>query len=395
MASLGKSWLLSSSYTTRPLRSTLCASSALFLISLRYDTAGGGSTGWGTVLFCAAYGGFLTLLFLRYYRSKKTSQTISWDGVTLFIPRFFCRPHRVHYDEIKSVEKSCASKKNPVTLIGRFNKSSIWLDRSGFSSAEDFEDFVSFATKCASENQSADYLKCSASIAARSNGHSQSPAALISLAWLVMYALVCTTGISEIHPSALAQGALTKDTLKPAELYRIASSFFLHLNPFHLGLNVLAFAIISRNIQIILGTVRLVNILILSALSGALFSWAFSGYSAVLGASGGILGLLGAYFVICVRYPRSFPASVSTSSGSLALLLALQFGTDIAIPGIDVFSHLGGFLFGVVYAHLITRVRSTANVAVTSPAEFRVAVTASCLYVGGLTYFLALYLKLP
>lgn len=394
MTSLGKSWLLSSRYTTRPLRSTLCASSALFLISLRYDTAGAGSTGWGTVLFCAAYAGVLSLLLLRYYRSRKTPQTISVDGGTLSIPRFFCKPHRIHYDEIKSVEKCSASKKNQVTLIGRFNKSSILLDISEFSSAEDFEDFVSFAAKCASENQSADYLKCTASIAARSNANSQSATVLISLTWLIMYTLVCTTGVSEIHQSAIAQGALTKDTLKPAELYRIASSFFVHLTPFHLGLNVLAFAFISRNIQIILGSVRLVNILILSAVSGALFSLAFSGYPAVLGASGGIFGLLGAYFVICVRYPRSFPGSVSTSSGYLALLLALQCAIDIAIPGIDVSSHLGGFLFGVVYAHLISRVRSAARFEVTSPAEFRVAVTASCLYIGGLLYFLSLYFNL-
>ncbi|MES2758754.1 MAG: rhomboid family intramembrane serine protease [Pseudomonadota bacterium] len=315
------------------------------------------------------------------------------DGI-LSIPRFCCKPHSIPFREIKSIEKYSISKTNSTALIGRFNNSPIFIDKIGFSTADDFDEFVSFVERCASENRSVEFTQSPASIAGRSDAKSQCAIIIISLTWLVSYALVCTSGINEISESAIAHGALTKDTFKLDELYRIPSSFFLHLNPFHLGLNVLTFAIISRNIEIILGRARLLNILILSAVSGALLSCAFSSYSAVIGASGGILGLLGAYFVMIVRYPQRFPGSISVSRRSITLLLTLQLISDIIIPGIDALSHVGGLLFGVVYAYLITRFCTAVNCDSTSPVEIRVALGASFLYIAGLVYFFSLYFDL-
>jgi membrane associated rhomboid family serine protease len=393
MTSLTAAWRLHSKYTMRPLRTTLCASTALFIIYLASST-GSRSTNWTFFVICAVYAGVLIAILDQYVKSKKTAKIISVNGGTLSIPRFIRNPHRIHFHEIKSLEKYGNSKGNFAVLLGRFDKSSIHIDRPGFATADDFEEFVRFVEQCASANQSAEFAERAASIAARSGATNQSATILISLTWLAIYAVVATSGIREINDSAITHGALTKDSLKIDELYRIASSFFLHLSPIHLGLNILTFAVIGRNIEIILGRVRLINTLLLSAVSGAVLSWAFSSYSAVIGASGGIFGLLGAFLLVCIRHQRSFPGSVSTSGRSISVALVLQFIFDVTTPGVDVFSHLGGFLFGLVYARPILWSRTAANFDSASPAEFRVAVSTSTLYIGGLTYFFSLYFNL-
>jgi membrane associated rhomboid family serine protease len=393
MTTCSTAWPLSSHYTTRPLRSTLFASTALFAVYLMFETSEPRSTNLAIFTVSVVYAFVLMLLLSKQHKNKITPQVISVDGNVLIIPRVFSKSHHIYLHEIKSVEKSKPCAKNLFVLIGRYNKSTIFIDRLGFSTANDFENFAALVAQLASKNQTDEYSWRIASITARNNLKSQFAIIIISLTWLALYALVCTSGIDKISDSAITKGALTKDTLKLDELYRLASSFFLHLNPIHLGLNVLTFSIISRNIELMLGRVRMVNILFLSAVTGSLISWAFSSYSLVIGASGGILGLLGAYFVICVRYPRSFPGSVSTSGRAISLVLILQLCSDITIPGVDIFSHIGGLVFGITYAYLISGFRTLVSFDSASPIEFRVSATASCLYLGGLIYFLALYIN--
>lgn len=392
MTSLTAAWRLNSKYTIRPLRTSVCVSTALFIMYLTSPTARSGSTNWTLFVICSVYAGVLIGLLSKYLKSKRSAQTIYVTDGTLSIPRFVRNPHRIHLHEIKSVEKYSNSERNSAVLLGRFDKSPILIDRLGFATADEFDTFVRFVGECASANQSVEFADRAALIAARSGAKNQSTIILISLTWLAIYAL--TSGIKEINESAITHGALTKDALKIDELYRIASSFFLHSTPVHLGLNVLTFAIIGRNIEVIFGRIRLINILFLSAANGAVLSWACSSYSTVIGASGGILGLLGTYLLLCVRYQRSLPGSVSTSGRSILVALILQFLFDITTPGVDVISHLGGFLFGLVYACWILSSRSPINFGSASSAEFRVAVSASTLYVCGLAYFLFLYFLL-
>jgi membrane associated rhomboid family serine protease len=378
-------------YTTRPLRSTLFASTALFIISLTSGSTAPLSTNWLIFAACAIYAGLLILLYTKYYKNKMNAPIMAVNSGILTIPRVFRKPHRIPFHEIKSLEKFIVSNGDSFAVIGMFNKPPIFVAKNGFFKASDFDAFTDLVAQCALKNQSVEYSQCVASLAARSSIKSQSTITIIALTWLVSYALVCNSGLHEISVSALTHGALTKNSVKLDELYRIASSFFLHLGPLHLGLNVLTFAIVSRSIEIILGRVRLINILVLSAVSGALLSWAFSNSTSVVGASGGILGLIGAHFVLCVRYPRSLPGSVSTSRRSISIVLFLQLCADITIPGIDAFSHLGGLILGMGYACFIARNRSAVDFNSATAAEFRVAITSSCLYIAGLAYFLALY----
>lgn len=394
MTRLNAVWQLNSKYTIRPLRTTLSATTALFIIYLTSSTARSHPTNWLNLVICAAYALTLVTLLRQYLESKSCAAAIVVDGETLLIPRFIHNPHCIHFHEIKSVERYAYSKGISVILVGRFDKAPILIDEQGFKNRDDFEEFLRLVDRCASANQSSEFATRATSIAARRGIKSQSAIILIALMWAAIYAVVAASGIERINNSAIIYGGLTKDSLTLGGLYRIASSFFLHSTPIHLGLNVLMFAVIGRNIETIFGRIRLINMLFLSAVSGAVLSVVLSSYSPVIGASGGTFGLLGAYFLICIRHASKFPGSVSTSGRSIAVVLILQFIFDFATPGIDVFSHLGGFAFGIFYAVLILYSRTTDSFDLASPVEFGVALSASALYLGGLVYFFHCYFNI-
>jgi membrane associated rhomboid family serine protease len=204
------------------------------------------------------------------------------------------------------------------------------------------------------------------------------------------YALLAAPNVGYISDEALVHGGLTKEALLISQLYRIPSSFFLHISPVHLGCNILGLAIIGRHIDVILGRVRFIHILFGAAISGSLLSFEFSSADIVVGASGGLMGLLGAYFLLSVKHHQYLPGSVSTSGKAISLTLALQLLSDLTSENVDIFSHLGGILFGILYASWVLHRRPLVSAALSSRSALGVAVTMTLAYATGLAYFFAI-----
>lgn len=395
MVRLNASWQLNSTFTARPLRTTLLASTALVMAFLTSATERSHPGNWLTWAICVAYLVVLATLLRQYIKIIKDDlPMIMVNDDALVIPRFIRNPYRVCFREIKSVEIYSYSKGISVILLGRHDKAPILIDEQAFKTREDFLEFLRLLNRCASANQSVEFATRAASIATKRGVTKQSAIILITFMWVAIYFVGATSGIKEINESAILHGGLTKNSFQISELYRIASSFFLHLTPIHLGLNVIMFAVIGQNIENILGRTRLINILFLSAISGAVLSVPLSSYSAVIGASGGTFGLLGAYFLICIRHASKFPGSVATSGRSIAVVLFLQFIFDLSTSGVDVFSHLGGLACGISYSVLVLRRRTTDDFDSASPIEFGVAIIASSLFIGGLGYFFHQYFNI-
>jgi membrane associated rhomboid family serine protease len=145
----------------------------------------------------------------------------------------------------------------------------------------------------------------------------------------------------------------------------------------------------GRHVDVILGRVRCLQILFGAAISGSLLSFAFSSADIVVGASGGLMGLLGAYFLLILKYHQYLPGSVSTSVKTISLTLALQLLSDMANENVDIFSHLGGILFGILYVSWGSHRRPLVSAALSSGSAVGVAVTMTLAYATGLTYFLS------
>jgi membrane associated rhomboid family serine protease len=391
MTTATASWRLNHSATTDALRATLLAGTGVFALSVhKILTATSGGITSSLLLALTLYVGVCVLLVHWYLRNRERERSIRFCDGVLSIPRIVLKPQLVRILEIKSVEKWVASNKFFAVRVGRFNKGTILIQRRSFACESEFEDFALFLTQFPSMNQCAQAAEGIAVISARNDTTNSMPINILALTLFFTYAVLAAPNVGYISDEALFHGGLTKEALLISQLYRIPSSFFLHSSPVHLGANIFGLAIIGRHVDVILGRVRFIQILFGAAISGSLLSFAFSSADIVVGASGGLMGLLGAYFLLIVKHHQYLPGSVSTSGKAISLALALQLLSDLTSENVDIFSHLGGFLFGILYASWLLHRRPLGSAALSSRSALGVAATMTLAYATGLAYFLAL-----
>lgn len=140
----------------------------------------------------------------------------------------------------------------------------------------------------------------------------------------------------------------------------LLTSMFLHGSLFHLLGNMLYLWIFGNNIEDYLGPVRFILFYLLTGLGAGLTHIIFSPNSTtpVIGASGAIAGILGAYLVL---YPQARVLTLMfiwIVPVPAALLLILWFVGQVMNlglgGGVAWFAHIGGFLLGLL---LISRYR--------------------------------------
>ena len=136
----------------------------------------------------------------------------------------------------------------------------------------------------------------------------------------------------------------------------LLTSMFLHAGLFHLLGNMLYLWIFGNNVEDFLGPVRFILFYLLSGLGAAFTHIAFNPNSRVpmVGASGAIAGVLGAYFFLFPRaridtlvflffFIRVVPIPAAFVLGFWFLAQFLNIGLG---GGVAWFAHIGGFLVG-------------------------------------------------
>ena len=141
---------------------------------------------------------------------------------------------------------------------------------------------------------------------------------------------------------------ITKYALQPVRIhyqhqyYRAFTAMFLHANFQHILFNMIALLIVGPAVEVLLGRVRFLALYLIAGLAGSVASYLLSSpFIFGLGASGAIMGLLGAYVVIAAR--RRLPMS------SVVALLVLNLIIGFT-GGIDWRAHLGGLAVGALLA---------------------------------------------
>ncbi len=128
--------------------------------------------------------------------------------------------------------------------------------------------------------------------------------------------------------------------------WQLITNAFVHIDLTHIGFNMLMLYFFGPQLEALLGRARFLALYVLSALSAsALVYWASGEYTATLGASGAVFGLLGALLVVAYK--------VGGNVQSLVMLLALNAVFTFVIPNISWQGHLGGFLGGAAVAALL------------------------------------------
>jgi membrane associated rhomboid family serine protease len=128
------------------------------------------------------------------------------------------------------------------------------------------------------------------------------------------------------------------------QYYRAFTAMWLHASFEHIFFNMITLLIVGPALEVLLGKVRFVTLYLLAGLGGSVGSYILGPLNEVgIGASGAIMGVLGAYLVVGLR--RRLPVA------PVAILLVINFALGFT-GNIDWRAHLGGLVTGCVLALL-------------------------------------------
>ena len=145
-------------------------------------------------------------------------------------------------------------------------------------------------------------------------------------------------------------GAFYKPFVLAGEYWRLLTAGFVHVELWHLAMNMMALLSLGKIFEPLLGVRRYLLILIPSIIVGSLFVLSSPENSFVVGISGGIYGLLAAYITLILRTGGwRMPPVRAALMNMLFINLLLNF-----LPNISVHAHLGGFVTGLIIYGLIT-----------------------------------------
>ena len=140
--------------------------------------------------------------------------------------------------------------------------------------------------------------------------------------------------------------------LAAIEPWRMLTAGFVHdwSGPMHILFNSYAIWIFGRALEPLLGTLRFLLLYLTSIVGGSLaVMWLSDPQIPVVGASGALFGLMGAYFVV-IR-------SLGGNASQIFILVGIHFALGLFVPGISWEGHLGGLVTGLVIAGIYAATR--------------------------------------
>ena len=136
--------------------------------------------------------------------------------------------------------------------------------------------------------------------------------------------------------------------LRSHEYWRILTGAALHASIIHILMNSYAFFSFGRLIEMLSNRAHLAIAILLSCLGGGILSLIFQPNGISVGASGGIVGLIG-YLAVYAFKRRDFISAQFRRNLLINIGFILFYGV-VLMSNIDNFAHIGGLITGAVYA---------------------------------------------
>ncbi|KAF1967895.1 rhomboid-domain-containing protein [Bimuria novae-zelandiae CBS 107.79] len=154
-------------------------------------------------------------------------------------------------------------------------------------------------------------------------------------------------GVPEQDPDLSWADRETKKSQEPDQWWRFITPIFLHAGLIHIGFNMLLQLTLGRDMEKEIGPLRFALVYFASGIFGFVLggNYAAEGISSV-GASGSLFGIL-ALVMLDLLYNWSTRRSPVKDLCFLLLDIAISFVLGL-LPGLDNFSHIGGFCMGFV-----------------------------------------------
>ena len=139
----------------------------------------------------------------------------------------------------------------------------------------------------------------------------------------------------------------------PFEPWRMITAGFVHdwSSPWHSLLNSYAIWIFGQQLEPLLGKFRFFVLYMVSIFGGSVaVLWLSNPQTPVVGASGALFGLMGAFFVV-IR-------TLGGNTTQIFLLIAINFSMGLFVSGISWEGHLGGLVTGLAIAGVYANTRN-------------------------------------
>jgi rhomboid protease GluP len=181
----------------------------------------------------------------------------------------------------------------------------------------------------------------------------------------------------------LRSGALVRGFVHAGEYWRLVTAIFIHVGGVHLILNVIGLWFLGRLAEELFGGWRTAALFGLSGLAGTCASYLASPAGLSAGASGAILGLLGAVFVELTLHRRRHRTAWNRGVwGSLLVVAIAEVGLGFVYSMIDQWAHVGGLAAGVVVGALLSPNTSWAKAGLHSARAITIAFAAAVVIAG-------------
>ncbi|MBW7921631.1 MAG: rhomboid family intramembrane serine protease [Rubellimicrobium sp.] len=157
-------------------------------------------------------------------------------------------------------------------------------------------------------------------------------------------------------------GLVPRDLSSGANYAGLLGSMFLHESILHIGGNMLFLWILGDNLEDVLGRIGFLAFYLIGGVLAGLAQWAAGPWSPAptIGASGAVAAVMGGYLLLFPRarvdvmlflvvWVRILPLAAWTILAVwFAVQLAGALGSDATTGGIAYWSHVGGFVAGVL-----------------------------------------------
>lgn len=168
-------------------------------------------------------------------------------------------------------------------------------------------------------------------------------------AWVTNVILVglVLVGIAQLFiglSATVSAAGLVKPLVQAGQCWRLLTATMLHGGVMHILFNAGALAALGHQVERLTNRPLLIIVYTLSALGGSISSCLLLPNATSVGASGAIMGLLGALTCLAIRsrsiLPRGYLRSLLMNIGAIAIVGAVGYAL------IDNAAHLGGLLVG-------------------------------------------------
>ena len=173
--------------------------------------------------------------------------------------------------------------------------------------------------------------------------------------WHITYTLILINvamyGLQQIIPNRwmVNHGMMWWPYVQHGEYYRLISYGFLHMqnDPMHLVWNMINLFIYGVSLERMMGRWKFLFVYMAATVGAGCSVYLFSYYRGAVGASGGVYGLYGAFFVLLLLRKQKDTARL------FILLMGIDVVQSLFHPNISHAGHFGGLVSGALATLLI------------------------------------------